>query len=184
VNCRTAARALALPALVAISLVLAVGPVTAGSADHRGTWGVHFLADSREFPGVRCRYDSDQNLSAVRVRAPFVFAVDRASGVDRQRVGWQFVVQSLRDDPGSTWQTVERSSIQRAAASDATPADLSPMGFHLDTSPGNTYRVRVRMLWYRTSRPAEVAGVAVHTVRWYRYPLADANDGFCPGGIL
>jgi hypothetical protein len=185
VNRLAVARALAAPALVAVALILAAGPVAAGTPDgHRGTWGAHFLADSREFPGARCRYDGDQNLAGIRVRDPFVFAVDRTGGRDRQRVGWQVIVQALSDDKGAEWANVRRSPVQKALAADATPADFSSIGVPVDGSFDHAYRVKVRMFWYRPGHPNQVTGVATHTVRWYRYPLAEANEGFCPGGIL
>jgi hypothetical protein len=160
-------------------------PATADTPlGHRGMYGVHYLADSEEYPGARCAYDQDQNLAGIRVLDPFVFARNRTSGPDRQRVGWRFIVQE-RLDESSDWTDIARSPLQRGVASDSQPADFDPMGILVGTEPGARYRVKVRMFWFgpRDTKP-HIQGVATHLVDWYRYPLADANPGFCPGGIL
>lgn len=151
-------------------------------AGHGGVYGVHYLADGEEYPGSTCRYDGDNVLKAVRTRDPFVFASDHPDG---QLVGWRVIV---REDDGSAGGpvTVARSAVQFGRALNDRPANFSPIKVSLEGEPGATYHVKVRMLWFVTpvgEFPQE-EGRATHRVDWYRYILAGANPGFCPGAIL
>ena len=56
--------------LIALSAPLAMSADTA--VNHSGRYGVHYLADSEESPGVRCAYDDLVTIESVRVRDPFV----------------------------------------------------------------------------------------------------------------
>lgn len=149
---------------------------------HQGTYGVHYLADSEEYAGAICRYDGNTVLKAVRVRFPFVFASDHPDG---QLVGWRAIVQEQGQfDTG--WTSVARSFVQFGSAGDERPANLSDIKVDVEGDPGSIYRVLVRMMWYVTpvGQVEQVEGKATHRVDWYRYILADANPGFCPGAVL
>lgn len=149
---------------------------------HQGTYGVHYLADSEEYPGATCRYDGDTVLKAVRVRFPFVFASDHPDG---QLVGWRAIAQRQAAG-GKGWTSVARSPIQFGSARDHRPANFADVKVDVAGVPGSIYRVRVRMNWYVTpvGEFEQIEGKATHRVDWYRYVLADANPGFCPGAIL
>lgn len=149
---------------------------------HQGIYGVHYLADSEEYPGATCRYDGENVLKSLRVRYPFVFASDHPEG---QLVGWRAIVQE-RGQFDKGWTTAARSNVQFGRARDQRPANFSAIRIELDGAPGSTYRVLVRMQWYVTpvGEFEQVEGRATHGVDWYRYILAEANPGFCPGAIL
>lgn len=151
-------------------------------AGHQGVYGVHYLADSEEYPGTTCRYDGDNVLKSLRTRDPFVFASDHPDG---QIVAWRVIVQE-HPQSAKGWTTVARSPVQFAGAQDDRPANFSPITVTLEGQPGSTYRVLVRMQWYVTpsGKADQVEGKATHRVDWYRYILAGANPGFCPGAIL
>ncbi len=170
-----------------VATVLAIlGSSASVAADtpggHGGVYGVHYLADSEEYPGVTCKYDGDNVLKAVRTRDPFVFASDHPDG---QLVGWRMLVQEDDGSPGG-FDTVARSAVQFGRALDDRPAKLSPLRVTLDGQPGAIYRVKVKMLWFvtPTGKVLEIEGRATHRVDWYRYILAGPNPGFCPGAIL
>jgi hypothetical protein len=179
------ARRTATAFLVVLFAVLAFA--VPGTADtplsHRGKFGVHYLADSREFPGTACAYSDEQTLLGVRVRDPFVYARNRSPGLDRQRVAWRFIVQERLDETAD-WSDFARSHIQRGVATDQQVADFHPMGMKLDSTPGAQYRVLVRMYWLVPGhvRPG-IDGVATHRVDWYRLPDHGVGD-HCPGAIL
>ncbi len=151
-------------------------------AGHGGLYGVHYLADSEEYPGTTCRYDGENVLKSLRTRDPFVFASDHPNG---QLVGWRVIVQQ---DDGSTGgpTTVARSPVQFGQALDDRPANFSPITVTVEGDSGSVYSVKVKMLWFETpvGKGEVVEGRATHRVDWYRYILAGANPGFCPGGIL
>jgi hypothetical protein len=181
-HARRAATAFVVVLLAVLALAV---PVTAGTPlGHRGRVGVHFLADSSEYPGARCAYGKGDALAGIRVRDPFVYARDRSPRVDRQRVAWRFIVQE-RLDQASDWVDIARSGIQRRVVTDATVADFHPMGIEVDSEPGAQYRMKVRMFWLVPGKVGPgIDGVATHLVDWYRTPIDRANEGFCPGVIL
>lgn len=169
-------------AVIAVTFSGSTAVVADTPLDEQGRRGVHYLADSEEYPGTACRYDRDNVLMSLRVRDPFVFAADHPKG---QVVGWRVLVQA-DDASGGGWSTVARSRIQEHRAVDDRPANFEPIRKRIDADPGSTYRVLVRMIWYRTpvGLVLQQEGQSTHRVDWYRYVLADANPGFCPGGIL
>ena len=58
-------------AVMALVLVAMATPAAADTPiKHSGTYGRHYLADSAEYPGVRCHYDGNQNLDRIRCRRP------------------------------------------------------------------------------------------------------------------
>jgi hypothetical protein len=175
--------ALALTLLAGASGVSAAGP-----SGHSGEYGRHYLADGSEYPGVLCRYDPDlQNFSGVKVDAPFVFAANTTSGLDRQQVAWGFRIQSQASDAGATWHTLYTSPLQTARASDRRDAAFTRMSAHIDPTTVDTskvYRVQVLAYWYRDGQQS---GRARHTVQWYHggsFEPSFGPGGYCPGFIF
>ena len=171
---------IALPLL----LIALAGPV-ATSADtalsHSGRYGVHYLADSEEFPGVRCRYDDETVIDAVRVRDPLVFARDRnADRVDSQWVSWKYRVQA---QTVKGWANVATSEVQKRVATDAQVANFGPMRTDFAGSASTQYRVAVIIRWYGTDGTT-VVGRAVHRADWYAWEGVPSFEGSCPGGLF
>lgn len=169
------------PAIVVLALAGVAAPAAADTPiSHSGTVGRHYLADSQEFPGVRCHYDSNQNLDRVRVWSPFVYAF--SNGPDSLSVSWRFAVQK-RVGSGP-WTAVGWSATQFREARTDHAADFAPMSITVGADTAARYRVIVKMGWYVGGKAINRVGLATHRADWYRYPLAEANHGFCPGGIL
>ena len=169
-----------------LALVFLGGAATA-SADtpisHAGTYGVHYLADREEYPGVRCSYNSATVIQSVRVRGPLVFARDRvANHIDSQRVSWFFRVRA-RPAGSGTWTTVATSAVQTRTATDTQVADFSPMSKSFAGNAGNEYRVQVVMRWYGQDGTT-VVGRATHRVDWYSWEGVPSFEGGCPGGVV
>jgi uncharacterized protein YcaQ len=161
--------------LFAVGTLIAVSaPAAAHPVSHSGTVGVHYLADSKEYPGARCLYDSGGNLTGIRVRDPFVFS--SSNDQDSTSVSWRFVVQT--SGGGGPWTTLKKSAVQFGDARTDRPADFSPLSVSITADFEHTYRVLVKMFWYVGGKALSQVGSAVHRVDWYRYPLL----GFCPWG--
>ena len=172
--------ALALGAALMLSIV-AGGPAAADTPlGHSGTYGVHYLADSEEYAGARCHYANDtSNIDAISVRAPFVYSF--SNDVDARTVGWQIIVQK---NTGGDWTLVKKSTIQVANARTDRPAPFTRRGVSITADTSASYRALVRMFWYVGGKKLSQVGSATHRVDWYRYPVAEANPGFCPGFIF
>jgi hypothetical protein len=175
---------------VLIGLVVAIGLSITGavttSADtsmtQSGLYGVHFLADSSEYAGVSCTYNSANVISSVRVRDPFIFARNRTTGADAQWVSWYFRVQA--QTPGaSSWTAVATSAVQKRTASDAQVADFSPMTKAFAGTAAKQYRVLVVVRWFGARGTTEV-GRATHREDWYSWVGVPSFQGLCPGGIF
>jgi hypothetical protein len=171
-------------AVGALTAVLVTPLVTSADTrvSHSGLYGVHYLADSAEYPGVRCTYNGQQTISSIRVRDPFVFARNKTSGVDSQLVGWYFRVQTAPVG-SSTWTEAGRSAVQRKVATDQQVANFSPIIKAVVPDASKNYRVIVAMLWYNSARTA-IEGRATHRADWYSWVNAPSFMGSCPGGIL
>ncbi len=173
--------------LATAGAVLAISTAIPAAADThlggRGPVGAHYLADSEEYPGVRCRYDGGQTFAGVVVRDPFLFARDRSGGRDRPPVGWQVLLQRQQDE-SLAWEPIAHSARQNGIASDDTPADLSPIALAHAGEAISAYRVVVKMVWFVPGDASTVQGTARHLVDWYRWPTDPAHPGFCIGGIL
>lgn len=173
-------------ALVA-GLATLMGVSVALAAAHSGSYGRHYIADNEDNPGVLCKYNGDQNFSAVKVESPFVYAVNSTGTVDTQSVGWAFRVQEMTDDKGASWATIYTSTVQRATSTDRRDAAFSRRGksftpAQIDTS--SIYRVQILMTWYTGS---STSGSARHTVDWYHggsFEPSLGPDGYCPGFIF
>jgi hypothetical protein len=167
-------------AVVAVAILSGAVPVTADTAlNHMGQYGRHYLADTEEYPEARCRYDADNNLDRIRVLEPTVFSA--SNDPDRRSVSWRVLVQK---NGGHGFVTVKKSNWQFAEARTTRPADFAPISVSLIADTDADYRVLVRMGWWTGGKELNLTGSALHRVDWYRYPLADANQGFCPSFIL
>lgn len=174
--------------LIAVPLALTAlaGPIATSadtSASHSGRFGVHYLADSEEYPGVRCAYNSLNVIQVVRVRDPFVFARDRnADRVDSQWVSWKFRVKE-RTAGGGSWSTAATSDTEWRLATDAQVANFSPMRKSFAGNAGKEYRVAVIIRWYGVDGTT-VVGRAVHRADWYAWVGVPSFEDLCPGGIF
>ena len=176
------------PLAALLAAILALVPAAPASADTSldevGRVGPHALLDSRAFPGVRCVYGTDTNLARLRVRPPTMYARDRTSDRDRQWVGWQVLLRFKAE--GGTWSTIKSTSVNKVRAWDDSPAALRTRSV---TTPGRagsgSYRVQVRMLWYKPGSDTTVQGSSRHRVEVYTFDLVQGSPiGYCPGGIL
>lgn len=162
---RTLTRGWSLGAAIVLSFALLApgGALADAPVSHSGVRGVHGLLDTREQPSVRCAYDPDSSALRLRVLAPVVYAVDRGSGVQRQRVGWRFRIQYSSGLGFSTWKT---SSTVTATATDRRPAGFDRRSKSFSEAPPVAYRVLVDMYWYDAA--GKVTGRATHAPTWYR----------------
>jgi hypothetical protein len=174
---------------VALSLasLLAFGGAVAASANtglgHRGSYGVHYLADSEEYPGARCSYNSSTVIRSIKVQDPLVFAENRVRGsVDSQRVSWFFKVEA-QPPGGKVWTTVARSDLEKKTATDAQVANFSPMTKSFAGRADRQYRVVVVIRWYGADGTT-VRGRTAHRVDWYSWVGVPSFEGLCPGGIF
>ncbi len=173
-------------ALVAV-ILLALGGAVATSADtaltHRGSYGVHFLADSEEYPGVKCLYNNASVIRSIKVQDPLVFAENRVQGrVDSQLVSWFFRVQA-QSPGGKGWTTVATSEVQKRTATDAQVANFSPMTEAFAGTAAKQYRAVVVIRWYG-SDGSTVRGRTTHRADWYRWEGVPSFEGLCPGGLF
>lgn len=150
-----------------------------------GPTGAHQLADSRDFPGVFCRYDARLVLDRVTVESPLVKARDRSAARDRQRVGWRFRVQ--RDD-GSlrAWTTIATSAPQTVEAYEDVRASFTPLSLAVPGSAGRNHRVVVSVFWYRPASTT-VEASAAYFVDWYHgggFEPSFGPAGYCPGAVF
>jgi hypothetical protein len=171
---------------VAAGLVASLGGAVVASADtgvtHQGAYGVHYLADSAEFAGVRCTYNNANVISSIRVRDPLAFARNTTTRVDTQWVSWFFRIQ--RQTPGSTgWTNVVTSAVQKRTATDGQIANFSPITRAFAGSAAYQYRVVVVMRWYGAGG-APVIGNTTHRADWYSWVGVPSFKGLCPGGIF
>jgi hypothetical protein len=171
---------------IALGLLLAAATATADTPlGHQGKVGSHRLRDSAGRPGVECFYEStnpnsptESTLEGLNVRPPVVFARNATAGVDRQDVGWQFIVQRHHN---TTWTEVLRTSIHFKSATDSTPAAFEKRGTNFLGNSASRYRVIVKTYWL-SSTNGVVAGTARNRVDFYKGG-AFTGSSFCPGGI-
>ena len=179
---RNVRRSLFIALLLTLAAVAGPGAVSADTrVSHTGRVGVHYLADSAEFPGARCRYDDETVIESIRVRDPLVFARDRnADRVDSQLVSWKYRIQA---ETVKGWATVADSPTQKRTASDAQVANFSPMRTSFAGSASTQYRVVVTVRWYGADGTT-VVGRAVHRVAWYAWLGVPSFEDACPGGLF
>jgi hypothetical protein len=179
-RCRFSLHSVIAFTVMAVGLLSAAAPAAADTpVSHSGQVGRHYLADSEEYAGARCFYNSDNNLDRIRVQDPIVFS--RSNDPDRRQVSWRVLVQK---NGGHGWGTVMKSAWQFGEARTTRPADFSPIAVSFTADTTADYRVLVRMGWWTGGEAINLVGVAVHRVDWYHYPMADANPGFCPSFLF
>lgn len=157
-------------AVLLVATILTIAPAHAvppGPAATSAAAGEHWLTDNMTIPGAVCVYEdgtAGSPLLRIRVRPPVVFARNRRDGrIDHQRISWGYVIQQGSD--GVKFETVARSRLQFAWASDHVPAALDWKSWRV-TRQDYHQRVVVVVRWYRN-------GHVVATVRmvpvYYRY---------------
>jgi hypothetical protein len=170
----------------------APGPAGAAPVDgqHWGTFGVHVLIDSGEYPGMRCVYETSAGvprITRLHVRRPVAFAVDRAGKSDRQRVAWRFAIE-VANDPDSPFNETSYTTLytgpwRTAMATDTRSAVFDGAGYRFPPGPSRAhdyYRVRHELRWLRPS--GSVQGGAIHWVNWFNRVGWDPdryNPSFC-----
>jgi hypothetical protein len=183
-------RKLSRSVFVGLGMVVALGLSIAGAAPiaadtpqtHTGVFGVHYLADSAEYPAATCSYNSGTVIASIRVRAPFVYARNTVAGTESQAVSWQFAVQA-RPPGTNAWSTVATSAIQKKTTTDARVADFTPLTRAFSGTAAREYRVVVIIRWYGSGGTSEV-GRIIHRADWYAWTGVPSFHGLCPGGIF
>lgn len=169
-----------------VVLGMAIAGATPISADtpvtQSGLYGVHYLADSAEYPAATCAYDTRTVIRSVRVRAPFVYARNTTPGIETQSVSWQFLIQA-RTPGTSAWTTVVTSASQKRTTTDARVADFTPVTKAFGGTAAKEYRVLVVVRWYGSGGTTEV-GRVTHRVDWYAWAGVPSFHGLCPGGVF
>ncbi len=183
-------RALSRSVVVGLGMVVAFGlavaaadPIAADTPQTQtGVFGVHYLADSAEYPAATCMYDSATELASIRVRAPFVYARNTVPGTETQTVSWQFSVQA-RTPNTSAWSTVATSVVQTRETTDDRAAAFTPLTRAFNGTPAKEYRVIGIVRWFGTNGTTEVGRVN-HRADWYAWTGVPSFHGLCPGGIF
>ena len=189
----TPPRTLLTVGLATMGLVMAAGPAmanpTGDGEGHRGKVGRHAFVDSEDRPGARCLYSPVEavtdkvavtaaELAGVAVRPPKVAAINRTDRVDRQRLGWRFVLQERIGE--GKWTKVKRSPLQVRRTSDKKAAKFSRMRIRYDGNPKADYRVKTKAYWFKPR--LRRIGVATHVVDYYAV-RGDITEASCPGDI-
>jgi hypothetical protein len=183
-------RKLSRSVVVGLGLTVALGLAIAGAvptaADtpqtHTGVFGVHYLADSTEYPAATCFHNNATVISSIRVRAPFVYARNKVPGPESQAVSWQFSIQA-RTPGTSAWTAVASSTIQKRTTTDARAADFTPVTRAFGGTAAKEYRVIVVLRWFGSDGTTEVGRVN-HRVDWYAWSGVPSFHGLCPGGVF
>ena len=143
--------------MATIAVLATAATASAGMGDgHTGSYGLHWLRDSEEFPAVTCVYGDDALLDKIRVRPPVIQA---HSGTET--VGWRFRIIRTDDD-----STAYQSPIQTATATKEHPAHLTSMSRAISVLDATSYLVKFTLFWYEPGSSA-VAGKAPHDPLWY-----------------
>ena len=120
-------------------------------------------------------------LSEVVARPPKVAAYNRTRLLDRQWVGWRFVLLEKIGD--ADWTRVKRSPIQIAHTSEKRAAQFSRQVVRYDGNPEADYAVRTKAYLFRRRAPRRISGEAGHTVQYYKF-RGELTKGSCPGGLF
>ncbi len=152
-------------ALGAASLVLALGAlvapvVRAGDPTsppdvNSGNEGVHIVIDRPDAPGATCRYPDRTHLRKLVVQPPIVYAYDRSSDLDGQKVRWRFEVWTATD-PVADWTELGVSPWQTVRATDASNARFTALSFTIPTGHASqVFFARVRIQWINPAGKVE-----------------------------
>ncbi|MFL5755123.1 MAG: hypothetical protein ACJ77N_02390 [Chloroflexota bacterium] len=177
---RLVVSSLVLAALTALALGSLVTTADT-SFTHSGAVGVHYLADSAEFPAVRCTYNGNQVISSIRVRSPFAYARNSSARLDTQGVAWFFRIQAMPAG-GGTWTNVATSAVQTRTATDADVASFRGLTKTFVGSGTKQYRALVFIRWLSAS--GATVGQAEHRADWYSWEGVPSFKGSCPGGVF
>jgi hypothetical protein len=159
---------------------MAAPPALAGTVEiHSGAYGVHAAIDNTEYAGAKCQY-SLQQLDAITIRQPILFARDRTGGTDTQRVGWAFTIQYATDIGGTTWADYTNSPIVAHSATDKVNAHFKPRTWHLTNAVKTPFwRVINQFFWYYPDANHE-SGRTFHVVYHYQVEDQVASGNGCP----
>jgi hypothetical protein len=154
-----------------------------------GNIGGHGLTDSRESPGVTCRFAPPLDWSLggtwIQVRPPVMFARDVSEGVDEQQVGWRATIVAW-DRDSQTWQRRARGEIQYAVAADNRAANFDSRGPETTFFLGyGAYQVTMQLFWYEGRGPdgaPKLAGQAEYQLQHYALAVRD-RIGTQPLGV-
>jgi hypothetical protein len=181
--------------LTVLLILLAVSPEWAGSAaaafrlGRAGDIGGHGLTDSRESPGVTCRFAPPLDWSLgetwIQVRPPVMFARDVSDGVDEQQVGWRATILAW-DQDSQSWQERAQGETQYAVAADNRAATFDSRGPETTFFLGyGAYQVTMQLFWYEGRGPdgkPRVAGQAEYQLQHYALAVRD-RIGTQPIGV-
>jgi hypothetical protein len=176
-------------------MLLAVSPEWASSAaaafrlGRAGNIGGHGLTDSRESPGVTCRFAPPLDWSLgetwIQVRPPVMFARDVSDGVDEQQVGWRATILAW-DQDSQSWQERAQGETQFAVAADNRAATFDSRGPETTFFLGyGAYQVTMQLFWYEGRGPdgkPRVAGQAEYQLQHYALAVRD-RIGTQPIGV-
>ena len=173
--------------LILAATFVAMGWSTVAAAaipGRTGNYGLHFLIDDGDsYSGARCGYTAGDSLHSIRIRRPIVYAYDRTSGIDQQKVGWAYRIDGTNDANliSATWTHLSPlSSVKTTTATDRVAAAFLPRTYTFSSAPTfAAYRVVLSMFWYRPA--AHVSGRAVAPIENYDdLPGLDVLDLGCP----
>lgn len=177
-----------LGAAVALGTVLVIGTTAVAVANtSHGLIGSYKMHDQQASPESICNYTSGDNSTAannIQVNPPTVFARNRTTGTDHQRIGWRIRLEESADY--IHWYSVGKTPVQKANATDSTAAPLSPL--LISVTFDNAYsRIRVDIFWYRPGSSSTVQGSVAHPGRWYVRNLdgsfEDNVENLCPNDL-
>jgi hypothetical protein len=164
----------------------AAADIELGSA---GNIGGHGLIDSRESPGVTCRFAPPLDWSLgetwIQVRPPVMFARDATTLVDEQLVGWRAVILTW-DQASGAWTPIVRGATQRALAAENRAAAFDSRGpetqFHLGYG---RYLVTLELFWYERMASRDeprLAGQTTNQIQHYATAVRDRRSTW-PQGV-
>jgi hypothetical protein len=181
---------------IALSCLLGASGVALADTES-GQHGHYVFTDDVTNRGVVCVYAGSNPYRLVRlvIKAPAVWWWDAnsSSATEHGRVGWRAIVQVSLPGAYGPFNTVLKSSIQKATAyEDQPPYDLNDKApltrKRLDFDPApyksqpNAYvRVDAKALWYRPNGSA--AGWVRHTIfnyTWRNIPGMQGSTTACP----
>ena len=175
--------------------LIAVMPEWVGSATaafrlgRAGNIGGHGLTDSRESPGVTCRFAPPLDWSLgetwIQVRPPVMFARDISDGVDEQQVGWRATILAW-DQDSQLWQERTQGETQYAVAADNRAATFDSRGPETTFFLGyGAYQATMQLFWYEGRGPdgePRLAGQAEYQLQHYALAVRD-RIGTQPLGV-
>jgi hypothetical protein len=150
--------------LLLITSASASAPASAGSGPHSGHYGVHTPIDNAEYAGAICHYTGGA-LDAIHLRRPILFAVNRTSGLDTQKVGWAFRIEYSTD--GTAWTEYTNSPIVARSATDKVNAHFKSRTWHVAAFKTNYWRAINKFYWFYPD-VSHVDGVVEHIIYLYQ----------------